>query len=202
VLKSARTAYLDYLISFYHSLTDVTVFLQDDALIPYQNPDHSGIKHTPLHNVSQLETVTRRGFANNRIGFVDSDGASPAGFLHYGSLTMLEAFGIDNYHGRALFALWPFFATADTPEPPETFTFKPAACFAVRKERILQRSLATYQGLTAHIYYSSFTKKQNDKDNWIGNERQYCCAMERIWHVLFGEPPILPTKSMITTYMN
>jgi hypothetical protein len=185
--------YLDYIMDFYHNLTDVTVFMHDDGLIPYNKRTDDVAKHSPFYNFSQVAEATQR-FLTPSNGSLDKQSTTmQRGFLHFGIRSIKEDFGKAIYHGKAQQALWPFYATQENPKPPQTLTFKPSANMAVRKERILLRTWDVYRGLKRQLYYSRHVMPDG-----IGDARQYCCAMERQWHMLFGEPPVLPGNSMVT----
>jgi hypothetical protein len=185
------TGYFDYIMEFYHNLTDITVFMQDDGLIPYSKYTDYSSMHSPFHNFSQVADATQRFLTPSL-----ANQSAERGFLHFGVREIKEPWGKDGYHGKAQQALWPFFATQENPNPPQTHTFKTSANMAVRKERILLRPWDVYRGLKRHIYHSRHVI------DGIGDARQYCCAMERQWHMLFGEPPALPRNSMVTHLLN
>jgi len=60
-------------------------------------------------------------------------------------------------------------------------SFKSSAHFEVRKEMILMRPTHTYSGLLLQFQ----SKEMPD----YYNSHQMCCAMERMWHIFFGQPP-------------
>jgi hypothetical protein len=176
-------------MDFYHNLKDITVFMHDDGLIPYNKRTDNVSIHSPFYNFLQVAKVTQ--------GFLTPSNRSPdkqsttlqRAFLHFGIVGTEEDWGIDTYHGKAQQALWPFYATQENPKPPQML--------AVRKEHILLRPWDVYRGLKRHMYYSHHVMPGG-----IGDARQYCCAMERQWHTLFGEPLVLPGNSMVTGLLN
>jgi hypothetical protein len=176
------TSYLDYIINNYGdgNLTDVNIFAHDDALIPYSQNKF----HTPFHNFSELVNATMQLMTKDQ------------GFLHYG-VKLLQHVGpwSDSYFGEAMRSLWPLFASAEMPNAPAEIFFRPAAHMAVRKERILAVPLDVYKALTRNVYYSRFVPGGTDA-------RRMCCAMEISWHMLFGEPPIMPYNASVYDRLN
>jgi hypothetical protein len=178
--------YLHYIIDNYgeDKLADVNIFIHDDALQPYSKWKGAAA-HTMFHNFTH--------FANATLQLMTKD----QGFLHYGVTYMTEKWGTDPYHGKAMQILWPFFATPKMPRPPEEVAFKPSAHMAVRKERILAIPVDVYKAIKQQLYYSQHIPGEGSID-----ARRICCAMERTWHILFGEPPILPSHSIVTDHLN
>jgi hypothetical protein len=165
--------YLDYIIEFYHNLTDITVFMHDDGLIPYNTRKDSVSRHSPFYQFSQVAEATQRFLTPGKTGLDEQfESATPLerGFVHFGILEIKEVWGQAEYHGKAQKELWPFYATQENPQPPQTVTFKPSANMAVRKERILLRPLDVYRGLKRHVHHNRHIT------NGIGDARQYCCA--------------------------
>jgi hypothetical protein len=64
---------------------------------------------------------------------------------------------------------------------------------AVRQEQIQLRSRGTYEVTTGTIHHSV----PNHLD-----ARQICCALERMWHMLFGDPPELSLKADLLHQLN
>jgi hypothetical protein len=193
VASEECNGYLDYIIDLYHDLTDITVFMHDDGLIPYNKRTNPVEIHSPFHNFSQIVDATQRFLTPSNRSLDKRSMTLQRGFLHFGTKEIREKWGKDPYHGKAQQALWPFYATQENPKPPRILTYKPSANMAVRKERILLRPWDVYRGLKRHVYHS-----RHVMPGGIGDARQYCCAMERQWHMLFGEPPILPGNAMVT----
>lgn len=176
--------YFDYLFDYHDNLTDVTVFFHDDGLIPYIKQERreeaktdEGFYHTPFHNFSQVVSATERFLTP----------AQP--YLSLGVSTKEELWGTDSYHGDSEKILWPYLRTDSVPRPPTVIKYKPSGHMAVRKEAILSRSKETYGALLQQVRYA------RDVPQWL-NSRMLCCAMERTWHILFGQDPILPVAAM------
>lgn len=186
------TTYLKYILDYYDNLTDVTVFAHDDALRPYRKAD---IKHTPFDTFTELSEAVEQFMTPDRP------------FLHLGDYEIPEKWGSDPYHGEAMRTLWPFTAMPDEADPsalsketmlqeiPECMTFMAGAHFAVRKETILRRPKHSYWPIIQKIYHS-------EKIPGTPDCRKLCCAMERMWHVIFGQPPVLTKESMIKDLLN
>lgn len=177
--------YLDYIYDYYYNLTMVTIFFHEDGLIPYTKPDRAqAVKegrewyHTGFYNFSEVVDATKEFLTPQQP------------FLHFGTGTLIDIFGMDQYHGAYEKVLWPFFRSEILPQPPKEIIFKPSAHMAVRKEAILQRSRETYGAILQQARYS------RDVDSWQ-DSRPLCCAMERMWHMLFGQPPKLPKSAMV-----
>mmetsp|Transcript_2576 Transcript_2576/g.3908 ORF Transcript_2576/g.3908 Transcript_2576/m.3908 type:complete len:99 (-) Transcript_2576:154-450(-) len=68
---------------------------------------------------------------------------------------------------------------------------RPKACFGVHKDRILAHPKRVYQTLQQKILQA---KKRVEA-------RRRCCALEGMWHVLFGEPLTLPKTSTLDVYL-
>jgi Protein of unknown function (DUF3431) len=187
--------YLDYMHDYYDNHTTVTVFMHDDGLWPYST--HQGWDaHTAFQTFDPIVNATKQ--------FVTKDHP----FLHLGVTTFGEQWGKQSYHGAAMKILWPYFAKVDPHShppvvrldpPPTNFTFKPSAHFAVRKEQLLIRPKATYYAMLQQF---RFAGKVNGRDNKYMRARQFCCAMERMWHIFFGEPAILPKRAMAMELLN
>jgi hypothetical protein len=177
--------YLDYIYDNYYNLTMATIFFHEDGLIPYTKPHRSqAIKagrewyHTGFYNFSEVVAATKEYLTPQQ------------NFLHFGTGTLRDFFGKDIYHGEAQKVLWPYLRTEKSPLPPTQIVYKPSAHMAVRKEAILARSRETYGALLQQARFSK------DVGSWK-DSRQICCAMERMWHILFGQPPALPESAMV-----
>jgi len=187
--------YLDYMLDYYDNLTDVNIFVHDDALRPYDIKHKADLKHTPFDTMEALVNVTQQ--------FVTHDNP----FLHFGLKEIRENWGKDPHYGLAMKILWPYFAKPkanqtdadgaakrmDLRDPPKILTFKPGAHFAVRKELIRMRPKDTYWALLQQIQHST---------GIFPSARNMCCAMERMWHIFFGENDILPKRAMASDLLN
>jgi Protein of unknown function (DUF3431) len=187
--------YLDYMHDYYDNLTSVTVFMHDDGLWPYST--HKGWDaHTPFTTFEPIVNATKQ--------FVTKDRP----FLHLGVTSFREEWGTDWYHGKAMKILWPYFAKLDPKSdppvvtldlPPKDLTFKPSANFAVHKEQLQTRPKATYHALLQHFRFVNRVNRGGDTHMVA---RQLCCAMERMWHIFFGEPAIMPREVMAMELLN
>jgi Protein of unknown function (DUF3431) len=181
--------YLDYMHDYYDDLTSVTVFMHDDGLWPYSKWKGEDA-HTPFETFEPIVTLTKQ--------FVTKDHP----FLHFGVTEIEEEWGTDPSHGPAMRVLWPYFAkpmpgtnppSSSLDAPPTELTFKPSAHFAVRREQIQMRPKSTYFALLQQL---RFANTVTDEKSHNLEARDYCCAMERMWHIFFGEPAILPKRAM------
>jgi hypothetical protein len=187
--------YLDYMHDYYDNLTSVTVFMHDDGLWPYST--HKGWDaHTPFKTFEPIVNATKQ--------FVTKDHP----FLHLGVTNLWEQWGKDVYHGAAMKILWPHFAKLDPNSdppmvmvdlPPKNLTFKPSANFAVHQEQLRIRPKATYYALLQHFRFANRVNRGGD--TYMG-ARQFCCAMECMWHIFFGEPAIMPRQAMAMELLN
>jgi hypothetical protein len=175
------SGYLDYIVDHYDDLLPVTVFMQDDAFPPWSKWKGKAA-HTPFYSFGQLANATKEYL-------------TPAqGYLSLGVSTVTEGFGTSEYYGLAQKILWPYFQTKNMTRSPEQITFKPSGHFAVRRQAIRSRTKSTYEALLAQARYSRNVRDHQDS-------RQICCAMERMWHVLFGVSPDLPMETRVTDMM-
>jgi hypothetical protein len=202
------SSYLDYIYEFYDHLQDVTVFLQDDwnADEPkFKNNKFAGA-HTPFQNFIDLASTTEDLMNEN----------DNLRFVHYGTKELVQWFGESGYYGIAQQALWPFFVR-DAEEghrdggddyrnnniiiPPEKIVFRPGATFAVKKDRILERPRDVYFHLRNFMLVDG-SIHVDDEHNHEFQPRKMCMAMERMWHILFGEPPVIPSNSTVMHRFN
>jgi hypothetical protein len=172
------TSYLDYMIQNYHDLPEINLFLQSDALKGYGR--HGG--HIPFRDLSSLINTTKHAFA----------GPAFEGFFHYrkGETWFGGMLGEENPYMRYYLneSMYDFELNYNMTNETKIIT-APNACFAVHRKRILQRPLHVYIKLRDKILAS-------DRDE----ARRRCCALESSWHVLLGEPPILPATSSVEHY--
>ena len=174
--------YFDYLYDYYDTLTEITIFFHEDGLKPYNKPGRTYL-HTDFTNFSEVVDATNEFLV---------DPAKNNTFIHLGTKTISDYFGRDNYHGESQKVLWPYLRTSTQQYPPTRLVTKPSAHMAVRKEAILSRPKETYWSL---LQQSRYVNDVNNK-KWQ-TSRQICCAMERMWHMLFGLPPELPKSAMV-----
>ncbi|CAB9519782.1 expressed unknown protein [Seminavis robusta] len=197
--------YLDFMYDYYHNLSTVTVFMHDDGLIPYDTKHEAKLYHTPFSTFEPIVNVTKQFLTPQHP------------FLHLGKLEIMEKWGKDPYWGLAQKILWPYFAVPvpnkdnnntstsmipleqqkmKLPRHPQKTSFKPSAHFAVHKQQIQKRPQSTYWAI---LQQSRFASQVKDS---YPNARQFCCAMERTWHVFFGEPHLLPTRAIASDLLN
>ena len=160
--------------------TDVTVFMHDDGLFPWSKWRGSSA-HTPFSNFTQL---------------VDAIDKYQEDFLHLGVHGFVKRdFFDDPFAGVVLQSIWPYLKSELVPKPPWELTFKPSAHMVVRKEALYTRPKWVYQALLQHARTST--------DIWgiVDPARKFCCALENTWHILFGQPAILPLKNLLTDRM-
>lgn len=173
--------YLDYIVDHYNNLSSVTVFMHDDGLYPWSKWKGKAA-HTPFYSFAQVVNATKEYLRPSQ------------GYVTMGVRTIIESFGQDAYHGLAQKMLWPYFQTENMTKPPEAISFKPSANMAVRRQAIHSRPKSTYEALLNQVRYS-----RNVRD-WL-DSRQVCCAIERMWHILFGVSPDLPMETRIADMM-
>ena len=193
--------YVDYMYDYYNNLTTTTVFFHDDGLTPYDTKHEAHLLHTNFSHFDQVVDVTKRFVTKNQA------------YVSFGVTTLGDTFGTDEYHGEAQKVLWPLIvhsSNTTVKNPPSSITFKPSAHMAVRKEAIQRHPRETYAGLLAQfrnvpnndIFVESDDDGDDDYDDdeydYITNSRPLCCAMERMWHIFFGQPAILPRSAMVT----
>jgi hypothetical protein len=172
--------YLDYLVDYYDDFTDITVFMHDDGLWPWSKSRGSGA-HSPFSNFTQLVNALDRYHED---------------FLHLGvyGFTKKEFFD-DPYSGLPLQFIWPYLKSKVVPKPPSEFTFKASAHMVVHKKALYTRPKWVYQALLEHA------RTAEDILNAADPSRRFCCALENAWHILFGQPAVLPMKNMLADRM-
>jgi hypothetical protein len=174
--------YLDYIIAYYN-LTDVNIFIHDDALQPYSKS--KGMKaHTSFHNFTQLVNATFQ--------FMTKD----QGFLHYGVRYITEKWGVDPSHGKAMQILWPFFATPKGPSLPKKSRSNHLHTWPCEKNEYWQTRWTSLQGSETTRLLQSIPPRQHKSATNV------LCYGKRTWHMLFGEPPILSSHSIVTDRLN
>lgn len=168
-------------MDYYDDLNSVTIFMHDDGLYPWSKwkGKHA---HTPFYSFGQVVNATKEYLPPTQ------------GYITMGVPTLIDNFGKDGYHGLAQKMLWPYFRTENMTRPPNRISFKPSANMAVRREAIRLRSKSTYEALLKQARYSKDVPEHLDS-------RRVCCAMERMWHILFGESPDLPMETRVTDMM-
>ena len=179
--KDECNGYLDYIVDHYDDLHPVTVFMHDDGLHPWSKWKGKQA-HTPFDSFGQLVNATNEYLIPTQ------------GYITFGVSTLRERFGTNEHHGLAQKMLWPNFQTENMTYPPDKISFKPGAHFAVRRQAIQSRTKSTYEALLTQMRYSKNVPGYLDS-------RQICCAVERMWHVLFGESPDLPMSTRVTDMM-
>lgn len=200
------TAYLDYIITHYEKLPDISIFLQADALRGYQPTVKSKVAneagwrgHTPFNNITEMASHTLQMFNTK-----SQHSSTNRGFLHFGPPRdeWPGGFGTKSVRNYSSFSkdylgeLWDDmgFSFDNSTGNDTQINTRPNACFAVGKERILSIKKETYQTIQKKILLSG--NKETPPEAY---RRCYC--LELSWHVLFGEPPILPiTSSMDHVY--
>jgi len=184
------SSYLHYMLTYYRNLTDITLFLHDDSLMGMRGDKD----HTQFRTFPELDDAINRLFLASNKG--------KRSYMSLGSEYLTEYAEYPS-HGQAMKSMWPFFVDRDTNEEsaekstfPLEIGFQPGAQIAVRKERILARPKDVYEGLNRHILYGYTIP------NHLGGARAHCCALERTWHILLGEPAILPSDSISSDLLN
>jgi len=173
--------YLDYIVDYYDDLNSITAFMHDDGLYPWSKSKGRSA-HTPFHSFTQVVNATKQYLTSTQ------------GYVTMGVTTRSEPFGEDNYHGLAQKILWPYLQTKNMSSPPKYINYKPSAHFAVRRQAIHSRSKSVYEAILNQTRHSRNVPNHLDS-------RQVCCAMERMWHILFGELPNLPLETRIVDMM-
>ena len=169
--------YLDYLYDHYDNLTSVTIFVHDDAFYPWSKWKGASA-HTPFASFYELVNATKTYLLKDQ------------GFLHFGVSKISQPWGTDVNHGAAEKILWPYIRTDEMPNPPEKVVFKPSAHMAVRREAIQRRKRETYYAMLQQVRHTSHVPDHLEA-------RQFCCALERSWHMLFGEQPALSQRANV-----
>mmetsp|Transcript_10551 Transcript_10551/g.19689 ORF Transcript_10551/g.19689 Transcript_10551/m.19689 type:complete len:337 (-) Transcript_10551:1924-2934(-) len=176
------TAYLSNIIDNYHDLPDINIFLQSDAFLDHgkKKKDYY-TEHTPFWTFSELVNATRSW----------ADSSHGKGYLAYGPdfQVVVKNINADNgyliYYPREYFELMGL--TYSTISDSDTrVEGRSGACFAVHKERIHNIPVEKYQSLK-----QSILQENGDLS------RRKCCALENIWHVIFGEPYVIPIHSTV-----
>lgn len=173
------TAYLSNVIDNYNDLPDINIFLQSDAFLGHGKKKKGYYtEHTPFWTFTELVNATKTW----------AQGPHGKGYLAYGpDQFFLKNINADNgyliYYPREYFDLLglPYSKTSDT-----RVEGRSGACFAVHKDRIRNIPIEKYQSLKQSVL------QENDDLS-----RRRCCTLENIWHVIFGEPYVIPTHSTV-----
>jgi len=186
------TTYLKYMVDYYDNLTDINVFACEDALRPYCRKE-ANRAHTPFDTFGAMANATQQFMTPSQP------------YLAYGVVEeKIEMWGEDRHSGRAkeMNIMWPYFllpepnSTGNGAEttilipasPPPRVVTRQGAHFAVRKELILMRPKEAYLPIAQEIRQGSCRAK--------------CIAMEFTWHILFGQPAVLPQRAIVPDLLN
>ena len=153
--------------------------------------------HSPFTHFSQLQEAMEAAIFHNHGRFVHF-GWGFQGWYQIGINHFLPNPN-GTYPGHFLTEMWEILAKSKDREGryinPINANFsqqirtRPAAVFAVHKERILANPPILYQRLKNKI--------MSEPQPLSDNARKRCCALESTWHVLFHEPAVLPEESSV-----
>jgi hypothetical protein len=178
--------YLDYLVDYYDDLTSITVFMQDDGLWPWSKSKREAA-HTPFSDFPNIVQSLKLYMPKNQT------------FLHFGVSDLTQAWYGDPYSVLGMRTIWPYLKSLEVPLPPATITTKPSANIAVRREQIQARSRSIYEALLYQLRYINEVQDIPGLEDAVSlDNRRLCCALERTWHILFGQPAILPENTKLS----
>jgi len=182
------SSYLQYIIDNYNDLPDINIFLREDAVSPYEQ---GSAWQTPFGTIWALENATRSHILEKH------------GFLHYGM--DVGQWGEKTNGDKPDISTLPYVrelwsdlgldtagATGATNQyRTET---RRGNCFAVHRDRILSNP---------REFYSTLRKRLEDSYSEPSSvTKRRCAALEKTWHVVFGEPAILPKHSTLDAYLH
>ncbi|CAB9526199.1 expressed unknown protein [Seminavis robusta] len=188
------TGFVQTIIDQYDNLPDVTIFLQQDAFIGYGAGAASKTyqnQRTPFKSLQELFDATLKHSRTWK---------EPA-FLHYGrgALTLENVNAKDPfnlYNTREVLDIFqiPYLKNHERIQADDATHTKTKAghYFAVSRDSIRSRPLEHYKALLASV---SKVVAENRNDGNAGRRR--CCALENLWHVIFGQPLELPSQNTV-----
>jgi len=175
--------YIDYMYDYYYNLTEITVFMHDDALAGWSK--HKGPHaHTPFDTFRELANA------------VDDYLTPEHPFLHLGVSELFSVWGEMPYVSEAMKIVWPYYKAITGELPPKSVTFKPGGHMAIRKEALQRYPRDTYFALLQQVRHGGKVGKK------YPDARRFCCTMEVTWHLFFGLPPIMPKRAMASDLTN
>lgn len=178
------TAYLQYIVDRYEDLPEIVYFLQADALSLNEG---KGERHT---NFTSLQDLVA---ASAPLMLAPGDDSNDAiGFLSMGKDTTAERTKVvqrDSPVNNPEEVLHLMKGRAPAYGENTMLELIPGACFAVRRERIWAQPSEFYKDL--------FLKTMANED-----ERRLCWSMEATWHVIFGEPLVIPHTARLMHHLD
>jgi hypothetical protein len=155
------SAYLHFIVAYYHSLPELTLFLHGHDTDWHQ-------LYTVPFIVAELDTHKKYHNVNN---------------FHVNDRNVST-----NRYMQQLRTIWPDLFQQELGEMPSTgFREKCCAQFAVHRDRIRLRSLQFYQRLLEYVLDDS----QDDAAHVDGYHSSMSFVLEFVWHYIFGEPALL-----------
>lgn len=160
------SAYLSYIISHYHALPDVMVFLHARR---YQwHNDDPMYDHIPLLNRLRTSHVTRMGYTNLRCAWEPGcpNEIAPDPEFEDG------VFGIRAAYARTFTELFPG-------EPiPEKVAHQCCAQFALSRDKILEKPVRYYEKIRQWLWETDLHPGRSGR------------IMEYMWHIIFSMSPV------------
>lgn len=183
------TAYLRYIIDRYDDLPEIIYFLQPDAL--RLNP--RGHQHTNFSSFQELVAASAplmlsdSYLSSERSGF---SSGSQVGFLNLGNDTIDETRLIqrEGPNSNPVEIIDMMKNGAPLYEEDTMLELVTGACFAVRRERILEQPSEFYKDLMLAVM-------THEDPMWT------CFSLEATWHVVFGEPLAIPKEATLMHHL-
>lgn len=176
------TAYLQYIVDRYEDLPEIVYFMQADAL----SMGGKGERHTNFTNLQDLVA------ASAPLMMAPGDDSNDAiGFLSIGKDAIAERTRVVQRDSPVMNpeeVLHLMRGRAPAYGEDTMLELIPGACFAVRRERIWAQPSEFYKDL--------FLKTLANED-----ERRLCWSMEATWHVIFGEPLVIPHTARLMHHL-
>ncbi|KAJ5834342.1 hypothetical protein N7447_000368, partial [Penicillium robsamsonii] len=165
------SAYLTHIIDHYYDLHPYTIFIYDKEENWYNDVD--GLKTLNQLPSLRFEAVNRKGFVNLRCLAIPGclDGLHPS---------IIQQTDIDNKYLTDNFPqIWPEIFGLDLGTAPLQLGHHCCEQFAVTKQRIRQRRWSDYDRMIQWIARARWSDSYGV--GWL---------MEKLWHVIFGMPPV------------
>jgi Protein of unknown function (DUF3431) len=181
------TAYLRYIIDEFDDLPDVNYFLQADALIMLKPGTNDMGGHTPFDTLEDLINTTLP-LMNHPGG-----GSNLIPFLHLSPMAISYWINLNNIPLVHVYVPEILRRSNVTFDNDTIVNWHAGACFAVRKEQILEKGKDFFQKLHDLIAVDVY---KNGSD-----VREACWSLEATWPQVFGVPVDLPKEATVMHYM-
>ena len=168
------SAHMRFIVDNYDHLPPTLIFLQPDAFRGYRSDRTCA--HTPFLTIKELTKAVDDHLSG---GYLSLSPSKP----------LKERLVGEFYHGRETNRTWSIIFPDGEPITQQTVSFGHGSHFAVSRDRVLSRHRSVYANI------EHFILEEN------ADARRRACAVERLLHVLFGEPIIIPKESYMRNFI-